>query len=1022
MAENINIAGRLHSTATGNVVAGANEIYDDTKGKKQSVVNQETDAALDDRYTKSQTYSKTELNNMITTPNQEFVTVTATDQTTAVTDVLPATGSADTTYRVGNWDGSQFDASVYSEYAWDGSQYVHLDTKTQIGEVFDISAYHATGGTLATYDNLNDALNGTNGGVPQSLQKGGMSVKYVCTYDNKYVQARCMADSFTSDVTQWQGVDNIPVSGSKNLVESGGVKAEIYKITGVHETESGSYNVTANWQVIHNKSYSIEGSGRAVMKIWSEDGAEVQINGAVKDEDNNYYSNYPVFHISDTNISEESAYTINYDFNHGLSNIHLQTANKVTNGTVKFKIILTQNGITDSLDLKIKNLSKEWQGVDNIPVSGSKNLVESGGVKAEIYKITGVHETESGSYNVTANWQVIHNKSYSIEGSGRAVMKIWSEDGAEVQINGAVKDEDNNYYSNYPVFHISDTNISEESAYTINYDFNHGLSNIHLQTANKVTNGTVKFKIILTQNGITDSLDLKIKNLSKDVLIFNDNVTPSYKTVVNVNVDIPKNIGITIEATSDTASGALKALYKFDDDSEVYSPQIPIVAGSTTKTVFDNVKPLKQIFLASNNSITDSGNIIIKISENLAERISDNTNSINDIDEEIDGIADVVKTGNVAVVQSQYKSVINLTDVVTSENVPLIIKVWSEDGATGRLDGAITDFSGNYYQTWPTLYITDQTITEATAAYLEYPIPNGVSKIQFDAQAGKITASGTIKWKVVLKGVEGLKSIAENNVVNLGRELFPTIINAENYLKKARRKFVVWIDDDGEPNGLAKVNTICQAKNIRCTMAVVTNRFSEAFGQQTRLDVYKNYQSMGYDIVSHSHTHGTYWYSDNPAYNINSIREDVVNTYKAMIENGFTAKCLVYPGAGGYDSPARREVSQYFQFAFVAGYNLPTTPCKGNRYYIDRFFMQAQSDPNKTSFIAYVNACENSGRMPILASHSAVESWNTEWDDTYMAECIQYMIDEGYTFVTASQAMEITRGMYDLLDMFNASV
>lgn len=865
MAENINIAGRLHSTATGNVVAGANEIYDDTKGKKQSVVNQETDAALDDRYTKSQTYSKTELNNMITTPNQEFVTVTATDQTTAVTDVLPATGSADTTYRVGNWDGSQFDASVYSEYAWDGSQYVHLDTKTQIGEVFDISAYHATGGTLATYDNLNDALNGTNGGVPQSLQKGGMSVKYVCTYDNKYVQARCMADSFTSDVTQ-------------------------------------------------------------------------------------------------------------------------------------------------------------WQGVDNIPVSGSKNLVESGGVKAEIYKITGVHETESGSYNVTANWQVIHNKSYSIEGSGRAVMKIWSEDGAEVQINGAVKDEDNNYYSNYPVFHISDTNISEESAYTINYDFNHGLSNIHLQTANKVTNGTVKFKIILTQNGITDSLDLKIKNLSKDVLIFNDNVTPSYKTVVNVNVDIPKNIGITIEATSDTASGALKALYKFDDDSEVYSPQIPIVAGSTTKTVFDNVKPLKQIFLASNNSITDSGNIIIKISENLAERISDNTNSINDIDEEIDGIADVVKTGNVAVVQSQYKSVINLTDVVTSENVPLIIKVWSEDGATGRLDGAITDFSGNYYQTWPTLYITDQTITEATAAYLEYPIPNGVSKIQFDAQAGKITASGTIKWKVVLKGVEGLKSIAENNVVNLGRELFPTIINAENYLKKARRKFVVWIDDDGEPNGLAKVNTICQAKNIRCTMAVVTNRFSEAFGQQTRLDVYKNYQSMGYDIVSHSHTHGTYWYSDNPAYNINSIREDVVNTYKAMIENGFTAKCLVYPGAGGYDSPARREVSQYFQFAFVAGYNLPTTPCKGNRYYIDRFFMQAQSDPNKTSFIAYVNACENSGRMPILASHSAVESWNTEWDDTYMAECIQYMIDEGYTFVTASQAMEITRGMYDLLDMFNASV
>ena len=47
MAENINIGGRLHSIATGNVVAGANEILDDAKGKKQSQINTETDAALE---------------------------------------------------------------------------------------------------------------------------------------------------------------------------------------------------------------------------------------------------------------------------------------------------------------------------------------------------------------------------------------------------------------------------------------------------------------------------------------------------------------------------------------------------------------------------------------------------------------------------------------------------------------------------------------------------------------------------------------------------------------------------------------------------------------------------------------------------------------------------------------------------------------------------------------------------------------------------------------------------------------
>lgn len=204
---NIEIGGRLHSTATGNVVAGANEIYDDAKGKKQSVVNQETDAALDDRYTKSQTYNKTELNNMITTPNQKYVTVTATDQTTAVTDVLPATGSADTVYRVGSWNGTQYEEGVYSEYSWNGSTYIHLSTKTEVGEVYDISAAHATGEELATYADLAAAL-GTNGAnIPQSLRKGGMSVKFVKSSDNKYIQFRCIADKFTTDTTQWAIAD-----------------------------------------------------------------------------------------------------------------------------------------------------------------------------------------------------------------------------------------------------------------------------------------------------------------------------------------------------------------------------------------------------------------------------------------------------------------------------------------------------------------------------------------------------------------------------------------------------------------------------------------------------------------------------------------------------------------------------------------------------------------------------------------------------------------------------------------------
>ena len=215
-----------------------------------SAVATETSRAQEaeaNRYTKNETYTKEEVNNLITTPNQEYVSVTATDQTTAVTDVLPAIGLADTVYRVGSWDGSQYDVTKYSEYAWNGKDYVHLSTKTQIGDVFDISAYHATGGTLATYANLEDAL-GTNGkNIPQSLRKGGMSVKFVQTSDNKYVQFRCMAQSFTTDVTQWQGVDEEPTVGSENLVKSGGVAERIYEINGYDKTATYKTKINILW-------------------------------------------------------------------------------------------------------------------------------------------------------------------------------------------------------------------------------------------------------------------------------------------------------------------------------------------------------------------------------------------------------------------------------------------------------------------------------------------------------------------------------------------------------------------------------------------------------------------------------------------------------------------------------------------------------------------------------------------------------------------------------------------------------
>lgn len=224
----INIAGTLHNTEeiqgdalNSHVVAHADEILDSTKEKKQSEVNADVDTALADRYTKSETYSKTQLDNLITTPDVQYVTV-------ATYSALPATGEADTIYRVASWDGSAVDAGKYSEYAWNGSAYQLLAVRSgSIDGVFDISANNLTEGQPTQYADLAAAL-GTNGAnVPVGVRAGGMSVRFINSTSGKYEQWRLMAASWSTTVSDWQGVDETPTAGSQNLVKSGGVDKQI---------------------------------------------------------------------------------------------------------------------------------------------------------------------------------------------------------------------------------------------------------------------------------------------------------------------------------------------------------------------------------------------------------------------------------------------------------------------------------------------------------------------------------------------------------------------------------------------------------------------------------------------------------------------------------------------------------------------------------------------------------------------------------------------------------------------------
>ena len=110
-------------------------------------------------------------------------------------------------------------------------------TTVNTGVVYDISK-----ATSQSYDSLSGAL-GTDGkNVPPEVREGGMSVRYVQTSDNKYVQYRLMATDWSINVANWQGVDDGIHADSQSLSKSGDVYdfEKVVPLTSISSTVADS--------------------------------------------------------------------------------------------------------------------------------------------------------------------------------------------------------------------------------------------------------------------------------------------------------------------------------------------------------------------------------------------------------------------------------------------------------------------------------------------------------------------------------------------------------------------------------------------------------------------------------------------------------------------------------------------------------------------------------------------------------------------------------------------------------------
>ena len=113
------IPHRLKNMAVGGHVAGAVDIFDDNLNRDQQEINENT-------YRKDETYNREQIEYMAATHDENFVNLEAESGDTLEDIFDGVTGAAKTLYRVGNWNGTQYNTAKYSQYTFDGTNFVLL--------------------------------------------------------------------------------------------------------------------------------------------------------------------------------------------------------------------------------------------------------------------------------------------------------------------------------------------------------------------------------------------------------------------------------------------------------------------------------------------------------------------------------------------------------------------------------------------------------------------------------------------------------------------------------------------------------------------------------------------------------------------------------------------------------------------------------------------------------------------------------------------------------------------------------
>lgn len=253
----------------------------------------------------------------------------------------------------------------------------------------------------------------------------------------------------------------------------------------------------------------------------------------------------------------------------------------------------------------------------------------------------------------------------------------------------------------------------------------------------------------------------------------------------------------------------------------------------------------------------------------------------------------------------------------------------------------------------------------------------------------------------------------------------------DTLMNRASKLICTIIDDDAQNvASMEKLYTECEANNVKCTIACLTDKWESQTGLEEKLH---EMEEAGYHIVLHAHTqNGNNNWQDFES-RVSDYTANFVTGLRNLHKSGF-ANCDFWVTPGGVQYAGCQALARkYGMKALIAGVNginianpqgsLPTsgsimTRRDNSRWRIIRANLRPEDDQDWTlqNLKDLASYGVNLGSWLILCMHSY--QW-TDSDDhsARLAEFVAHAKSLGYEFMTLGEAWTYKEPLYRLYDM-----